>query len=67
MKRILLTAAILVMGAGFGSAQTVTGNEFQTQQTGKAVPGVVQMCINASNVADPCGTSVDLLCLAPLH
>ena len=45
------------MGSAAALAQTVNGNEFQTSQSGKAVAGVVQMCINGSNIAVPCGSA----------
>jgi hypothetical protein len=54
-----LVAAFFVLSATITQAQTpnITGNEFQTQTPGKAVPGMVPMCFNVSNQAVPCGTS----------
>jgi hypothetical protein len=57
LKRILLAAALFAMGSSFAVAQVATGNEFQTSTSGKLVTGVVNMCVNGSNIAVPCGSS----------
>jgi hypothetical protein len=56
--KFFLALAILVMGLVDTSyAQVATGNEFQTTTSGKLVTGVVNMCVNGSNIAVPCGSS----------
>ena len=56
MKKIALAAFALLcsFAAAFAQTPNITGNEFQTQQAGKTVVGIVGMCVNASNVAVPC-------------
>lgn len=58
MKRFLLTLGLCFLGSQ-AYAQTVTGNEFQTGQSGKLASGVVNMCINGSSIAVPCGSSAN--------
>ena len=50
----LAAMAFLAIDPAF--AQSIAGNEFQTQTAGKTVVGTVDMCINASNVAVPVST-----------
>ena len=60
MKNLKLAVALCAsLALSCASAQTpnITGNEFQTQQAGKTVVGVVGMCINGSNQAYPCPNS----------
>lgn len=56
MKNIRSLVAIFALSAALSSpasAQTSTGNEFTTATPGKSVVGMVEMCINSSNVAVP--------------
>jgi hypothetical protein len=57
---IILLVIIFAIGVIGASAQSITGNEFQTGQTGKAVVGTVNMCINGSNIAMPCSGGTPL-------
>lgn len=51
-----LLAFVLSVTSAIAQTPNVTGNTFQTGQAGKTVQGVVDMCVNGSNVAVPCGT-----------
>lgn len=64
MLKRFLGAVVVAMLAGPCLAQTVTGNEFQTGQTGKTVPGTVMMCANSSGVAVPASNGT---CANPLQ
>jgi hypothetical protein len=59
LKRLLMAVALAAVAMPC-AAQTITGPEFQTQQTGKTVVGTVMMCISGGNLAVPCGSSAPI-------